>query len=206
MFLFDIEQTALDVLDYRLSYVELIGTLFGLISVYLASKTHLLTWAIGIVNEVFLFVLFYQVQLYADMLLQIFFLVVTLYGWYNWQRQPEKKAITWNSGRENVFYVFAMLLTTLCLGYCLADIHLIFPLYFVQAAAYPYLDAGIMVSSVVATFLLARKKIETWLWWIAVDVSCVGLFYVKGIYFLSAEYLIFLGLAATGFRNWKKQA
>jgi nicotinamide mononucleotide transporter len=77
-------------LGYPISYVELIGTLFGLVSVYFASRANILTWGTGIVNEIFLFILFFQVQLYADMFLQIYFFVVTLYGWYNWNAKTKK--------------------------------------------------------------------------------------------------------------------
>ena len=82
MHFFDIENIVLQFLGYPVSYVELIGTLFGLASVYFASRANILTWGTGIVNEVFLFLLFFQIQLYADMFLQIYFFVVTLFGWY----------------------------------------------------------------------------------------------------------------------------
>lgn len=81
---FDTKNIAFQILDYPLSYVELIGTLFGFLSVYLATRANILTWATGIINELFLFILFFQVQLYADMFLQIYFFIITLYGWYKW--------------------------------------------------------------------------------------------------------------------------
>jgi nicotinamide mononucleotide transporter len=62
-----------------------------------------------------------------------------------------------------------------------------------------------MVSSIIATVLLANKKIETWLLWIAVDLICVFLFFKKGVVFLGLEYLIFLGLATYGLMNWQKE-
>src|SRR4051794_32655767 len=91
---FQIENIAFHVMGYPLSYIELIGTLFGLISVYYASKADILTWPTGIINEVFLFVLFYQVQLYADMFLQIYFLIVTVFGWYKWKSNTANVPVT----------------------------------------------------------------------------------------------------------------
>ena len=76
MHFFDIASAAFTVIGYPISYVELIGTLFGLISVYFASRANILTWSTGIVNEVFLFILFFQVHLYADMFLQVYFFVL----------------------------------------------------------------------------------------------------------------------------------
>src|SRR5690606_2689247 len=93
MTFFDIENIAFEILKYPISYVELIGTLFGLISVYFATKANILTWATGIINELFLFILFFQVQLYADMFLQVYFFVITLYGWYNWKQKPKQNSI-----------------------------------------------------------------------------------------------------------------
>jgi nicotinamide mononucleotide transporter len=89
MAIFDINNVAFEIIGYPISYVEMIGTLFGFISVYLATKTNILTWGTGIINELFLFILFFQVQLYADMFLQVFFFAVTLYGWYYWKQIPK---------------------------------------------------------------------------------------------------------------------
>ena len=93
MTFFDINNTVFTILDYPISYVELIGTLFGFISVYLATKANILTWGTGIVNELFLFMMFFQIQLYADMFLQVYFFVVTLFGWYNWKKMPKQNSI-----------------------------------------------------------------------------------------------------------------
>jgi nicotinamide mononucleotide transporter len=79
------------------------------------------------------------------------------------------------------------------------------PLYFKTEASYPYADSFVMTMSIVATILLAQKKIETWYLWIGVDIVCVFLFYKKGIVFLALEYFVFLGLATYGLLNWKKQ-
>src|ERR1700744_5826799 len=94
MHFFDISDTAFSIINYPISYVELIGTIFGLISVYFASKANILTWSTGIINEIFLFILFFQVYLYADMFLQVYFFIVTIYGWYNWNRTTVENKIT----------------------------------------------------------------------------------------------------------------
>lgn len=80
----NINNICLTPFGYPLSYVELVGILTGLLSVWLAAKSHILTWPIGLVNVAAFFFLFYQVCLYSDMLLQVFFFVTTCYGWYYW--------------------------------------------------------------------------------------------------------------------------
>ncbi len=205
MHFFEIENIAFRVLGYPISYVELIGTLFGLVSVYFASRANILTWATGIVNEVFLFILFFQVQLYADMFLQIYFFVVTLYGWYKWQEKTSENKISKTSFRNKIFFAVAILIGTLISGFLFTNIHSYLPSYFKIQAAYPFTDSFVMVSSIVGTMLLAKKKIENWYLWLVVDLVCVVLYFKKGVYFLSLEYFIFLGLAYYGLYHWKKQ-
>src|SRR4051812_16827252 len=93
MHFFDIKNIAFSVLGYPISYVELIATLSGLLSVFYASRANILTWPTGIINELFLFILFFQVRLYADMVLQVYFFIVTIYGWYYWKTNTIEKKI-----------------------------------------------------------------------------------------------------------------
>ena len=205
MTLFGINNIAFEIIGYQISYVELIGTLFGLLSVYFASRANILTWATGIINELFLFILFFQVQLYADMFLQVYFFIVTLYGWYNWKQKSKKNSITKIELKTKIWILGAIVVGTTIVGLFISNIHMYLPQYFKTDASYPYADSFVMVLSIVATILLAQKKIETWYLWIVVDIVCVFLFYKKGIAFLALEYFVFLGLATYGFLNWKKQ-
>jgi nicotinamide mononucleotide transporter len=203
--IFDIENIAFRLLAYPVSYVELVGTVFGLISVYLASKANILTWATGIVNELFLFILFFQTQLYADMFLQLYFFVVTILGWYNWNRKTVENRIFTSSLRTKIILVAILAAGTVVAGFFFRNIHHYFPQYFHLPASYPFVDSFIMVLSIIATVLLAGKKIESWYFWLTADVVSAILYFKKEIYFLSLEYLIFLLIAGYGLLNWKKQ-
>ena len=205
MTFFDIKNIAFEIIGYQISYVEFIGTLFGLLSIYFASRDNILTWATGIINELFLFILFFQVQLYADMFLQVYFFVVTLYGWYNWKHKPKQNSIQSIEQKPNIWLISAIIVGTIITGILIANIHLYFPKYFKTEAAFPFLDSSVMVLSIIATLLLAQKKIETWYLWILVDLVSVFLFFKKGIVFLALEYVVFLGLATYGLLNWKKK-
>ena len=205
MSLFDIRHIAFSCWGYNVSYVEMIGTLLGLVSIYFATRTNILTWPTGLINETFLFILFFQVQLYADMFLQVYFFIVTLYGWYCWRLNTSEAQITVLSMRTRIQLGFGILICTIAVGYCIKDIHLYLPQYFKLKAAFPFVDSFVMVSSILATVLLARMKIENWYLWLTVDIVSVVLFLKKEIYFLSLEYVIFLGLASYGLFQWKKQ-
>ena len=202
---FNISHVAFRVLEYPISYIELIGTLFGLISVYYASRANVLTWPTGIFNEVALFILFFQVQLYADMLLQVFFLIVTIFGWYNWKMKSTDLPVSRLGSAAVKLYGVVLITGTIIMGTLISRVHLWLPAYFPLPAAYPYVDSFIMVASILATLLLAKKRIETWVLWITLDVVSIVLYLIKGIYFLSLEYVIFLGLAYTGFIQWRKK-
>lgn len=205
MHFFDIENTAFSIIGYPISYVELIGTMFGLISVYYASKANILTWSTGIVNEVFLFILFFQVHLYADMFLQVYFFIVTIYGWYNWNTSTVENKIAVINTKARWLITIIIIVGSLLSGLLIKNIHLYLPNYFKVTAAYPFTDSFVMVLSIVATALLAKKRIENWHLWILVDAICIILYFKKGVYFLSLEYLIFFGLASYGLYQWKKQ-
>lgn len=205
MFLFDIQSIAFEIASYPLSYIELIGTLSGLISVYLATKANFYTWHTGILNEIAFFMLFFQVRLYADMMLQIFFLVVSIYGMYNWKSKQEALIIHRLSPNEGIRFIFLIFFATLISAIIIANLHYILPYFFEKPATYPLADAFIMVASIVATFLLAQKKLENWILWIIIDIVSIILYYKKGIYFVAGEYGIFLGLAIKGFVEWRAQ-
>lgn len=202
---FEINNIAFEIIGYQISYVELIGTLSGLLSVYFASRTNILTWMTGLINEVFLFILFFQVQLYADMFLQVYFFVITLYGWYNWKQKSKQNNIASTERKIRIWLASGIIAGTIITGFLFANIHFYLPEYFKTEAAFPFADSFVMVLSIIATILLAQKKVETWYLWIVVDIVCVFLFFKKGIIFLTLEYLVFLGMAIYGLLNWKKK-
>ncbi|WP_343688269.1 nicotinamide riboside transporter PnuC [Chitinophaga sp.] len=201
----DIHNIACTIMGYPLSYIELLATLFGLISVYYASRGNVLTWPTGIINEVALAVLFYQVQLYADMFLQVYFFIVTIFGWYHWKSNTADVPITRLNSKGVQLYITCLVIGTIILGTVIRQLHVWLPAYFTMPAAYPYADSFVTVASILATMLLAKKQLENWMFWIVVDVISVVLYLIKGINFLSLEYLLFLGLASWGLWQWRKK-
>ncbi len=203
--MFDIQNICMEILGYPLSYAELTGTVFGLLCVYWASRENILTWPSGIVNELFLFVIFFQVQLYANMFLQVVFFFSSLYGWYKWRSQENETKITSMNTRGRIYTFLILLSGTLLTGYFFSKIHLIFPQGFQEASAYPYADSFVMVISIVATILLAKKKLENWGLWVINNVVCIVLYYLQGIYFIALEYVVLLFIASYGLYNWYKK-
>ncbi|OYU97353.1 MAG: nicotinamide mononucleotide transporter [Bacteroidetes bacterium B1(2017)] len=200
-----IETIAINLLGYPISYVELIATVFGVVSVYFASKENILTWATGLINEIFLFILFFQIQLYADMFLQLYFFIVTLYGWYTWKEGLGGFKISQLHLKTRISIGVGLFAGSLISGLFFANIHILLPQFFKIKAAFPYTDSVVLVLSIVATFMLAKKKIETWYLWIAIDIICMVLYFKKGVFFLSLEYFVFLWLAIYGYYQWRNK-
>lgn len=193
-----------EVLGYPVSYLEFISVCFGLLAVYLAAKENILTWPLGLINIITAFFLFYRVQLYSDMFLQIYFFAISLYGWYFWRKEKtEHIPLKYLSFFEKAKVLIIILLGTFIFGWFIQDIHLYFPKLFQVPASYPYADTFIAVASIVANTLLARRVIENWVIWITVDVLCVFLYFDKNIKFIALEYFIFLLLAIFGLKSWR---
>ena len=212
--IFDINTTFFTLWGYQMSYIEFFGTIANIWCVWLTAKNKILSWPIGIVGVIFYIFLFYQIQLYSDLVEQAYFLVTGFWGWYLWLNVKRAKEetdknkrlpITFNGLKWNVAYAVIICAGTIAMGYFMSNINILFPKYFPEAASYPYLDAFTTVMSFAATILLMKKKVESWVLWILVDIIGVGLYYTKGVKFISAEYLLFLIIATKGLIDWRKE-
>ena len=209
--LFDVREIFFTVLGHGVSYVEFIGTVLGLISVFLASRANIFTWPTGIANAIFFLVIFYQIHLYSDMFLQMYFCCMGVYGWFSWKNKAEHhhSEIQTLTKRQRLWIGVLITLVVVVVGTLISQIHLILPQVFDHPASYPYVDTFIAISSILATILLARRIFETWVLWILVDITSIGLYSVKGVKLIAFEFVIFLGLAVLGiitwYRLWKAQ-
>ncbi len=208
--LFDVHTIVLTVLGYPLSYIELVGTVFNLWSVWLVIRQHILNWPVGIVGVLLFLALFYQIQLYSDTLEQVYYLIASAYGWWLWARAENQKDhafLPYISAYRTLGQVALLtLLLSISLGALMSRIHLILPGLFPQPAAFPYLDALTTVMSFSAMWLMAQKRLESWIYWIIVDVIGIGLYYVQGVRFIALLYVIFLALAINGLVIWLRVA
>ena len=204
---FSVDTIAFTALGYPMSYVELLGTIFNLWSVWLVARNNILTWPVGLVGVVLFLALFYQIQLYADTFEQVYYLFASIYGWWVWARRSgasrgEEAAVRFSSQRAIVVAVAITLLLSMVLGYASSRLHLWFPALFPVPASFAYLDALTTIMSFTATLLMAQRRIECWLYWIVVDVIGIGLYYAKDVKFIALLYVVFLILATGGLLAW----
>ncbi len=211
--IFDINRVFFTVFEYPMSYIEFFGTLFTIWCVWLTMKAKVLAWPIGIIGTMLYIGLFFQIQLYADLIEQIYFLVSGFIGWWVWLRPGtaqqngyNERKIGRNSFKQNLFCVAIIVLGTLMLTYVTTHLHVWLPAYFSKPAAFPWLDAATTVMSFTAQWLLVKKNIENWVLWIIVDAIAIGLYWSQGVRFVSLEYVLFFFLAIAGLIRWIRQS
>jgi nicotinamide mononucleotide transporter len=212
MSFFSIDNIFFELLGYRMSYLEFFGFVSGTIAVWLSARAEVLSWPIGIVNVVLSFFLYYQVQLYPDMFLQIFFLVTNVIGWWQWTHpkpgQEDRKSelkVSYMGWQKFMLVCVGTSAGTVALGAMAARLNEWFPLVFALPSAFPYADSFILVMSVITTFFMIRKKIECWIIWIIVDIVATYLYFIKGVMLYSVLYLGFTVIAAFGLWRWTKE-
>lgn len=209
---FDINNIFFTALGYPMSYLEFFGVVFGLLAVALSAKANIWSWPIGVVNVVLAFFFYYQIQLYPDMVLQVFFCVTNLIGWWRWanprpEEENRKRELKVSKMKFSQFILIAFigLIGTYFFGYLASNLHAWIPTLFSLPSSFPYADSFILVMSIVTTFLMIQKKIECWVLWIIIDVIATVLYFVKGAKFYSVEYLVLTLLAAFGLWHWIKE-
>jgi nicotinamide mononucleotide transporter len=177
---------------------EIIGTILGLVSVWLTVRQNIWCWPTGLMMVALYAVVFFQAKLYADAGLQVVYFALQIYGWHEWLRGGKARGrlnVTRIRLRLGVVLVVIAAWATAAMGYLLATR---------TDAALPYWDSTATVLSLIAQWMLARKIIENWLVWITVDLLSIGIYAAKALYPTMALYAAFLALAALGWIEWRK--
>jgi nicotinamide mononucleotide transporter len=181
-----------------MEFVEIIAVIFGLLSVYLVTRQNVWCYPLGIVSVFIYIFVFYEVKLYADMGLQVFFIVLQAYGWYVWLYGGKGHTVlnvSWASRTVYGLTTFFVIVATALLG---------FVLHKLTDASLPYVDSFLAVLSMAAQWMMARKYIENWILWIVVNIGSIGMYGFKGLYFTMFLFAVYFGLAIFGYVEWKK--
>ena len=181
-----------------MSSLELFAAVLGALSVYLSVRQNIWSWPTAIVNVVVYALVFYRARLYADMGLQVIYALLSLYGWYEWLYGGEDRtALQVSRTTSELAGRLAVigLAGAGALGLLLRG---------ATDAALPFLDSFLSSTSLVAQWMMTRKKVENWLVWIGVDVLYVGMFTYKHLYITAVLYLVFLVLAFRGWIDWRR--
>ncbi len=205
---FSVDTLFFTILGYPMSYIEFVGTVLYVWSVWLISQRKMLTWPIGMISVVLYMVLFYQIRLYADAAEQIYYLAASVYGWWHWAKGRSTDhsvvEVSYSSSASAASWAVGTGVGSVVLGVALCRVHLWMPGLFPEEASFPFLDALTTVMSFVAMWLMARKRTESWIYWIIVDVIGIGLYAAKDVKFISLLYVVLLALAIRGWIRWMR--
>lgn len=183
------------------NYIELLGLIFGLLYVVLSIKQNIWCWPIGFITSALYVYVFLITKFYADMGLQVYYLIVSLYGWYNWMfGARNKKQDDLKISKTNIKLWIYLILAALTLFGIISYI-----LVNYTDSEIPYWDAFTTAGSFIATWMLAKKFIEHWIIWIVVDSVSLGLYIYKGLYPTVILFAVYTVLAILGYLEWKKE-
>ncbi len=185
------------------TWLELIAVFFGIMSVWFARQANLLVFPTGIISTVIYIYITFTIQLYADMGINFFYTMMSIYGWYVWTRRDELKRvppIRWNTKKQQAFGI-AMIPVLYVLIYMLLYIFKQDDPEYMQSYI-PYVDSLTTAIFLIGMYFMAQKRIENWIYWIAGNIISVPLYFVKGLVFTSFQFAVFLVLAVLGLMAW----
>jgi nicotinamide mononucleotide transporter len=188
-------------MDTHLVVLEMIAVLFGFLSVWYAKKEHIWVFPTGIVSTVLFVYILWVYSLLGDMLINAYYTALSVYGWWVWTRKDESNNVvhisrtTPKEKRSSViFFIITILFVILVYR------------YFEKFSSWTaYVDTVTTAIFFVGMWLMAKKKIENWTFWIIGDLISIPLYWYKGLIFTSFQYLIFTAIALMGYMEWKKR-
>lgn len=192
-----------------MGWLQWLAFIFGIAYVILAAKENAWCWPVGLISVVIAFFVYAdpEVRLYSDAILQIFYAIISIYGWWTWTRNSTSEEPLNSSPEEGILKIhtwpIGFHLTFMVIGVVLAAIWGKIWLQF--GAALPYIDAATTVFSLIATYMVTQKILENWLYWIVIDVVCIFVYLHRELYLFSIMFLIYTIVAVVGYYNWKKE-
>lgn len=180
-------------------YVEILGVLLSIIYLVLSIRQNILLWPVGILSAVMYMIVFFESKFYADMGLNAYYFVISIYGWINWSgaaKQEKKELPVKSVGRtQGMVLLMVMVVIFFIIGYLL-DHYTDSPI--------PWWDALTTSGSIVATWMLTRKILEHWILWVFVDLLSMGLYIYRGLYPTAFLFLVYTTMAVVGYVEWKR--
>ena len=181
------------------NYIELIGSLLGILYVILATHENSWCWIMGILNVIIYIFVFFKAGIFGNMSLQVVYLFISIYGWYTWVKGKNKKPVRISKMKVHtqIWSLFLLIFLFIIVCFLLKNSS--------QTQITNILDALTTSLGIIGTWMQARKWIENWLLWIVADSLSVLLYLSQGLYPTVIFYFILILLAFNGYFTWKKQ-
>ncbi|MBR2319003.1 MAG: nicotinamide mononucleotide transporter [Bacteroidaceae bacterium] len=185
-------------------YIEILGTIVGLVYIWLEYRASIYLWITGIIMPAIYLFIYYKAGLYADFVINIYYLLIAIYGFIAWKtgfsitgKQKEMKELP-------ISHILSKGVYKVITTYIAAQLLIAWVLANYTDSNVVWADSFTTALSIVGMWMLARKYIEQWLVWIVVDIASCGLYIYKGLYFTAALYLLYAIIAIFGYFKWKK--
>ena len=181
-----------------LQWLELVAVAFAVLYLLLAIRQNIWCWAAAAVSTGLYLYIMYAAQLYMESALQVFYLAMAAYGWYQWRlggAEHEGVDVTTWRWRNHAIAIAVVLVLVFASGYLLERY---------SDAALPFADAFTTWSAVIATWMVARKILENWIYWFVIDAVSVYLYVSRELYFTAALFVAYLVMIVFGYRSWRR--
>jgi nicotinamide mononucleotide transporter len=185
--------------------LEIIAILSGIISVWFSKKENIWVYPTGLIGTILYVYISIEGDLYGEATVNLYYTIMSVYGWYNWWRKDQQEhrivKVTFSSSRDWMiqFVFFAII-------YLLLFVSLSFIKQYFFPGAIPWADALASAAAFTGMWLMTRKKVESWIWWIITNTCSIPLYFIKGYTFTSGYYALLLVLAVWGLSSWRKKA
>lgn len=195
-FILDIQHT---------SFLEYIAVFFGIASVWYSRKENILVYPVGLINTIAYIYISIKGSLFGEASVNLYYTIMSIYGWILWAKKNQQSEhivlITWSDRKEwmqqLLFFAFFYITIFFALTYLKKDF---------APGAIPWADAFASATAFTAMWLMARKKVESWYWWIATNIASIPLYFIKHYVFTSVYYFILLIMAFWGLYEWIQRA
>lgn len=183
------------------NYIELLGAILGIAYIFFSIRQSILTWPVGLLTSLLYVWVFFVSKLYADMGLQMYYVAISIYGWYEWlfgnqTNHAESIKVSRINFRMGVILSVVSILLFFVMWFILKNY---------TDSSVPMADSLATALSIVATWMLARKILEHWLIWIFVDAFSIGLFWYKDLMPTVVLFIVYTIMAYIGYREWKQE-
>ncbi|MBS4044141.1 MAG: nicotinamide riboside transporter PnuC [Chitinophagaceae bacterium] len=187
------------------SALEFIAVIAGIASVWFSRSENILVYPVGLMNTGIFIYLSFKGHLFGEAAVNFYYTVMSIYGWILWSKKDATKAenilhITQSNKIEWKQQLIFFLSFYIIIFFCLSWIKNAF-----APEAIPWADAFASATAFTAMWLMAKKKVESWYWWIATNIASIPLYFVKGYVFTSVQFIVFLILAIAGLIEWRKR-
>jgi nicotinamide mononucleotide transporter len=180
------------------NWLESTAVIFAILYLILAVKQNILCWTAGIISSVLYFFIMQKAGLYMEAYLQVFYVVMGIYGWSQWSASnasnPSFIVNTW-SKYQHMITISIILVLSLLSGFLMERY---------TDAALPFLDALVSWGAVVATYMVAKKLLENWIYWFVIDATSIFLFIERGLWLSAVLFATYLVIIFFGYQSWNK--